>query len=104
MYIHDSELRANIKPYRDSIMKLLQYHLPKSEFTAVGDTEIQMSWHANPSLIRETALECDMYGDWNYVESQWESFDNYHYSTDLNLKYYAPVNEVVNALMKLIKS
>ena len=21
MYIHDSELRANIKPYRDSIMK-----------------------------------------------------------------------------------
>jgi len=43
-----------------------------------------------------------MYGDWQFEEHQWESFDNYHYSTDLKLDYTSPANDIVNALMKLL--
>ena len=43
-----------------------------------------------------------MYGEWQFEEHQWESFDNYHYSQDLKVDYKSPANEVVNALMKLL--
>ena len=43
-----------------------------------------------------------MYGDWQFVETQDECNDNYHYSTDLNVDYTSPANKVVNALMKLL--
>tara|TARA_R110000823_G_scaffold307306_1_gene429932 strand:- start:91 stop:399 length:309 start_codon:yes stop_codon:yes gene_type:complete len=101
--IFDKELRAEVKIQRDAVHQLLKYHLPKCDLTKIGDTEIQLTWHCNPSLIRETALVCDMYGDWQFEEHQWESFDNYHYSTDLKLDYTSPANDIVNALMKLLK-
>jgi len=44
-----------------------------------------------------------MYGDWQFVETQDECNDNYYYSRDLKLDYKANANDVVNALMKLIK-
>jgi hypothetical protein len=101
--IFDKELRAKVKVQRNAIHNLLQYHLPKCDLTKIGDSEIQLTWHANPHCMRETLLTCSMYGDWQFEEHQWECFDNYHYSTDLNLDYTANANDVVNALMKLIK-
>jgi hypothetical protein len=44
-----------------------------------------------------------MYGDWQFVETQDECNDNYYYSTDLHLDYTANANDVVNALIKLMK-
>jgi len=102
-WIPDTKLRAEVKIQRDAIHGLLKYHLPKSDLTKIGDSEIQITWNSNPHCIRETALACSMYGEWKFEEHQWESFDNYHYSTDLNLDYKASANDVVNALMKLIK-
>ena len=54
--IFDKELRAEVKIQRDAVHQLLKYHLPKCDLTKIGDTEIQLTWHCNPSLIRETAL------------------------------------------------
>ena len=101
--IFDKELRAEVKIQRDAVHQLLNHHLPKYDLTKIGDTEIQITWHSNPHCIRETALVCDSYGDWQFEEHQWESFDNYHYSTDLKLDYTSPANDIVNALMKLIR-
>ena len=101
--IFDKELRAEVKIQRDAIHSLLKYHLPKCDLTKIGDSEIQLTWHSNPHCLRETLLTCSMYGEWQYEEHQWECFDNYHYSTDLNLDYKANANDVVNKLMKLIK-
>ena len=100
--IFDKELRAEVKIQRDAIHNLLKYHLPKCDLTKIGDSEIQLTWHANPHCMRETLLTRSMYGDWQFEEHQWECFDNYHYSTDLKLDYKSPANEVVNALMKLL--
>ena len=100
--IFDKELRAEVKIQRDAIHGLLKHHLPKCDLTKIGDSEIQLTWNCNPSNIRETLLSCSMYGEWQFEEHQWESFDNYHHSTDLNLDYKANANDVVNALMKLI--
>jgi len=101
--IFDKELRAEVKIQRNAIHGLLKHHLPKCELTLIGDTEIQLTWYCTPSNIRETLLTCSTYGDWQFEEHQWESFDNYHYSTDLKVDYTSPANEVVNALMKLLK-
>jgi len=101
--IFDKELRAEVKIQRDAIHGLLNHHLPKCDLTKIGDTEIQLTWYCTPSNIRETLLTCSMYGNWQFEEHQWESFDNYHYSTDLKLDYTSPANDIVNALMKLIK-
>ena len=103
--IFDKELRAEVKIQRDAIHSLLKHHLPKCDLTKIGDSEIQLTWHSNPHSLRETLLTCSMYGDWQFEEHQWESqtyVDNYHYSTDLNVDYTSPANEVVNALMKLL--
>ena len=100
--IFDKELRAEVKIQRDAIHSLLKYHLPKCDLTKIGDTEIQLTWSCNKYSIRSTSLECDMYGDWQFEEHQWESFDNYHYSTDLKVDYTSPANDIVNALMKLL--
>ena len=100
--IFDKKLRAEVKIQRDAVHQLLKYHLPKCDLTKIGDSEIQLTWHSNPSCIRETLLTCSMYGEWQYEEHQWESFDNYHYSTDLKLDYTSPANDIVNALMKLL--
>ena len=100
--IFDKELRAEVKIQRDAIHSLLNYHLPKCDLTKIGDTEIQLTWSCSKYSIRSTSLECDMYGDWQFEEHQWESFDNYHYSTDLKLDYTSPANDIVNALMKLL--
>ena len=100
--IFDKELRAEVKIQRNAIHGLLKHHLPKCDLTLIGDSEIQLTWHSNPHCIRETLLTCSMYGEGQFEEHQWESFDNYHYSTDLNVAYTSPANEVVNALMKLL--
>ena len=47
--IFDKELRAEVKIQRDAIHGLLNYHLPKCDLTKIGDTEIQLTWHCNPS-------------------------------------------------------
>ena len=101
--IFDNKLRAEVKIQRDAIHNLLKYHLPKCDLTKIGDSEIQLTWSCSKYSIRSTSLECSMYGDWQFVESQDECNDNYHYSQDLNVDYTSPANEVVNALMKLIK-
>jgi len=100
--IFDKELRAEVKVQRDAIHSLLNYHLPKCDLTKIGDTEIQLTWSCNKYSIRSTSLECDMYGYWQFVETQDECNDNYYYSRDLKLDYTSPANDVVNALMKLI--
>ena len=100
--IFDKELRAEVKLQRDAVHQLLKYHLPKCDLTKIGDSEIQLTWSCSKYSIRSTSLECSMYGDWQFVETQDECNDNYHYSTDLNVDYTSPANEVVNALMKLL--
>ena len=102
--IFDKELRAEVKIQRDAIHGLLKHHLPKCELILIGDSEIQLTWSCDNSGIRGTSLECSMYGDWQFVEEQDECNDNYHYSQDLNLDYTANANDVVNELMKLLKS
>ena len=101
--IFDKELRAEVKIQRDAIHSLLKYHLPKCDLTKIGDSEIQLTWSSSNYSIRSTSLECSMYGDWQFVETQDECNDNYYYSTDLNLDYKANANDVVNKLMKLMK-
>ena len=102
--IFDKELRAEVKIQRDAIHSLLKYHLPKCDLTKIGDSEIQLTWSSSNYSIRSTSLECSMYGDWQFVETQDECNDNYYYSQDLNLNYKANANDVVNALIKLLKS
>ena len=101
--IFDKELRAKVKPQRDAVHQLLKYHLPKCELTLIGDSEIQLTWSCSKYSVRSTSLECSMYGDWQFVETQDECNDSYYYSQDLNLDYTANANDVVNKLMKLIK-
>ena len=101
--IFDKELRAEVKLQRDAIHSLHKHHLPKCDLTKIRDSKIQLTWSSSKYSIRSTSLECSMYGDWQFVESQDECNDNYHYSQDLNVDYTSPANEVVNALMKLIK-
>ena len=101
--IFDKELRAEVKIQRDAIHSLLNYHLPKCDLTLIGDSEISITYNISDYSIRSTALECSMYGDWQFVEWQDECNDCYHYAQDLNLDYTANANDVVNELMKLIK-
>ena len=101
--IFDTKLRAEVKIQRDAIHQLLKYHLPKCELTLIGDSEIQLTWHSNPHCIRETLLTCSMYGDWQFVEWQDECNDCYHFAQDLHVDYTSNANDVVNALMKLLK-
>ena len=100
--IFDTKLRAEVKIQRDAIHQLLKHHLPKHELTLVGDSEISITYNISDYSIRSTALECSMYGDWQFVEWQDECNDNYYYSQDLKVDYTSPANEVVNALMKLL--
>ena len=102
--IFDKELRNKVKIQRNAVYDLLKYHLPKCDLTKIGDSELQLSWTSNDYSIRSTAIECTMYGDWEFVEVQDECNDNYYYSQDLNVDYTSPANDVVNALMKLLKS
>jgi len=101
--IFDKELRAEVKIQRNAIHGLLKYHLPKCELTLIGDSEIQLTWSCSKYSVRSTSLECSMYGDWQFVEMQDECNDNYYYSQDLKLDYTSPANDIVNALMKLLK-
>ena len=101
--IFDKELRAEVKIQRDAIHSLLKYHLPKCDLTKIGDSEIQLTWLCSKYSVRSTSLECSMYGDWQFVETQDECNDNYYYLTDLHLDYTANANDVVNALIKLMK-
>ena len=100
--IFDKELRAKVKPQRDAVHQLLKHYLPKCDLTLIGDSEISITYNISKYSVRSTSLECSMYGDWQFVESQDECNDNYHYSQDLNVDYTSPANEVVNALMKLL--
>ena len=100
--IFDNKLRAEVKIQRDAIHQLLKYHLPKCDLTLIGDSEISITYNISDYSIRSTAIECTMYGDWEFVEVQDECNDNYYYSQDLNVDYKSPANEVVNALMKLL--
>ena len=100
--IFDRELRAKVKPQRDAIYGLLNYYLPKYDLLKIGDSEICLRYSFGYGYT-SVSLECDMYGDWQYVEVQDEAGrDNYRYSTDLNLDYKSPANDIVNALMKLL--
>ena len=100
--IFDNKLRAQVKVQRNAIHQLLKHHLPKCDLTLIGDSEISITYNISDYSIRSTALECSMYGDWQFVEWQDECNDNYHYSQDLNLDYTANANDVVNELMKLL--
>ena len=101
--IFDKKLRAEVKIQRDAVHQLLKYHLPKCELTLIGDSEINITYNISKYSIRSTSLECSMYGDWQFVEPQDECNDNYYYSQDLNVDYTSPANDVVNALIKLLK-
>ena len=101
--IFDKELRAEVKIQRDAIHSLLKHHLPNHDLTLIGDSEISITYNISDYSVRSTALEATMFGDWQFVEWQDECNDNYHYSQDLNVDYKSPANDVVNALMKLIK-
>ena len=101
--IFDTKLRAEVKIQRDAVHQLLKHHLPNHDLTLIGDSEIQLTWSCSKYSVRSTSLECSMYGDWQFVETQDECNDNYYYSQDLNLDYTANANDVVNKLMKLIK-
>ena len=100
--IFDKELRAEVKIQRNAIYGLLNCHLPKYDLIKIGDSEIQITWSSSNYSIRSTSLECNMYGDWQFVEMQDECNDNYYYSQDLKLDYKSPANDIVNALMKLL--
>ena len=102
--IFDNKLRAQVKVQRNAIHQLLKHHLPNHDLTLIGDSEISITYNISDYSVRSTALEATMFGDWQFVEWQDECNDNYHYSTDLNVDYTSPANEVVNALMKLLKS
>ena len=102
--IFDKELRAQVKTQRNAIHQLLKYHLPNHDLTLIGDSEISITYNISDYSVRSTALESTMFGDWQFVEWQDECNDNYHYSQDLNLDYTANANDVVNELMKLLKS
>ena len=101
--IFDNKLRAEVKIQRDAIHQLLKHHLPNHDLTLIGDSEISITYNISDYSVRSTALEATMFGDWQFVESQDECNDYYHYSTDLNLDYTANANDVVNELMKLLK-
>ncbi len=100
-YIPDSKFRAQVKPHRDAVLSLLRYHLGV-EAKAIGDNEIQLSCTFSDYSYKSVSLAVDMYGDWQFVEEQDECNDNYHYTTDLNLMYDCPANEVVNTLINEI--
>ena len=101
--IFDTKLRAEVKIQRDAIHQLLKYHLPKCELTLIGDSEISITYNISDYSIRSTSLECSMYGDWQFVEWQDECNDCYHFAQDLHVDYTSNANDVVNALMKLLK-
>ena len=108
--IFDKELRNKVKIQRNAVRDLLKYHLPKYDLTKIGDSELQLSWTSNDYSIRSTAIECTMYGDWEFVEVQDECNDNWRYSmylyddTQRVLNSEDNANDIVNALMKLLKS
>ena len=108
--IFDKELRNKVKIQRNAVHDLLKYHLPKYDLTKIGDSELQLSWTSNDYSIRSTAIECTMYGDWEFVEVQDECNDNWRYSmylyddTQRVLNSEDNANDIVNALMKILKS
>jgi hypothetical protein len=100
--IFDKELRAEVKIQRDAVYGLLNYYLPKRELTKVGDSEICLGYSFDYGY-KSVSLECNMYGNWQYVELQDEAGrDNYRYSQDLELNHESPANDIVNALMELL--
>ena len=100
--IFDKELRAEVKIQRDAIYGLLNHHLPKYDLLKIGDSEICLEYSFDYGY-KSVSLECNMYGDWQYVELQDEAGrDNYRYSQGLNLTHEAPANDIVNALIKLL--
>jgi len=102
--IFDNELRAQVKTQRDAVHQLLKHHLPKCDLTLIGDSEISITYNISDYSVRSTALEATMFGDWQFVEWQDECNDCYHYAEDLNLDYTSNANDIVNALMKILKS
>ena len=102
--IFDNELRAQVKTQRDAVHQLLKHHLPKCDLTLIGDSEISITYNISDYSVRSTALESTMFGDWQFVEWQDECNDCYHYAEDLNLDYTSNANDIVNALMKILKS
>ena len=101
--IFDKQLRAKVKAKRDAIYDLLQGRLPDHELTLIGDSEIQITFNVSDYSIRSTGLECNMYGDWQFIEYQDESgSDNHYYDTNLNLNYTSNPKDVVNKLIELI--
>jgi hypothetical protein len=100
-YIPNTELRKAIKPHRDSILKYLQ-DTTNLQVRPIGDTEICLGYSFDNNRYRSNALECSLYGSWEFVEIQDESDNNYHYSRDLELRYNAPAQEVVNKLLKVL--
>ena len=101
--IFDKELRAQVKLQRNAIHQLLKYHLPNHDLTLIGDSEISITYNISDYSVRSTALEANMFGDWQFVEWQDECSDNYYYSQDLKVDYTSPANDVVNELIKLLK-
>ena len=101
--IFDNELRAQVKTQRNAIHQLLKHHLPNHDLTLIGDSEISITYNISDYSVRSTALEATMFGDWQFVEWQDECNDNYYCSQDVNVDYTADANDVVNALMKLLK-
>ena len=101
--IFDNKLRAEVKLQRDAIHQLLKHHLPNHDLTLIGDSEISITYNISDYSVRSTSLESTMFGDWQFVEWQDECDDCYHFAQDLHVDYTSPANEVVNALMKLLK-
>ena len=101
--IFDKELRAQVKTQRNAIHQLLKFYLPNHDLTLIGDSEISITYNISDHSVRSTALESTMFGDWQFVEWQDECNDCYHFAQDLHVDYTSNANDVVNALMKLLK-
>ena len=101
--IFDKELNNQVKLQRNAIHQLLKHHLPNHDLTLIGDSEISITYNISDYSVRSTSLESTMFGDWQFVEWQDECDDCYHFAQDLHVDYTSPANEVVNALMKLLK-
>ena len=101
--IFDKELNNQVKLQRNAIHQLLMHHLPNHDLTLIGDSEISITYNISDYSVRSTSLEATMFGDWQFVEWQDECDDCYCFAQDLHVDYTSNANDVVNALMKLLK-
>ena len=101
--IFNKELRAQVKLQRNAIHQLLKHHLPNHDLTLIGDSEISITYNISEYSVRSTALESTMFGYWQFVEWQDECNDCYSNALSLGVDYTSNANDVVNALMKLLK-